>query len=415
VTSCWRGRKSRRGFRHHGGAQRTNGQGVAIVIKTGTYEELRSGVREVCERFSDDYWRRLDADRRYPEEFVRAMTEAGYLGALIPEEYGGMGLGISATTIILEEINRSGGNAQPAHAQVYTMGTLLRHGSEEQKREYLPKIASGELRLQAFGVTEPEAGTDTTSLRTTAVRDGDDFVINGRKIYISRVRHSDYMILLARTTPRDQVKRKSEGLSVFLFDLREAIGNGLTVKPRRVMINNETNELIFEDLRVPASALIGEEGKGFRYILDGMNAERILIAAECIGNGRWFIDRATARAKERVVFGRPIGQNQGIQFPIAKAYARVEAAGLMRFRAADLYERSEASGAEANMALMLAAEASWEAANAAMQTFGGYSYDAEYDVERKFRETRLFQVAPISTNLILSYIGEHVLGMPRSF
>jgi acyl-CoA dehydrogenase len=415
VTSCWRGRKSRRGFRHHGGAQRTNGQGGAIVIKTGTYEELRSGVREVCERFSDDYWRRLDADRRYPEEFVRAMTEAGYLGALIPEEYGGMGLGISATTIILEEINRSGGNAQPAHAQVYTMGTLLRHGSEEQKREYLPKIASGELRLQAFGVTEPEAGTDTTSLRTTAVRDGDDFVINGRKIYISRVRHSDYMILLARTTPRDQVKRKSEGLSVFLFDLREAIGNGLTVKPRRVMINNETNELIFEDLRVPASALIGEEGKGFRYILDGMNAERILIAAECIGNGRWFIDRATARAKERVVFGRPIGQNQGIQFPIAKAYARVEAAGLMRFRAADLYERSEASGAEANMALMLAAEASWEAANAAMQTFGGYSYDAEYDVERKFRETRLFQVAPISTNLILSYIGEHVLGMPRSF
>jgi acyl-CoA dehydrogenase len=326
-----------------------------------------------------------------------------------------MGLDLSAACAILEEVNRSGANAGPAHAQMYTMGTLLRHGSEEQKREYLPKIASGELRLQAFGVTEPEAGTDTTSLRTTAVRDGDDFVINGRKIYISRVRHSDYMILLARTTPRDQVKRKSEGLSVFLFDLREAIGNGLTVKPRRVMINNETNELIFEDLRVPASALIGEEGKGFRYILDGMNAERILIAAECIGNGRWFIDRATARAKERVVFGRPIGQNQGIQFPIAKAYARVEAAGLMRFRAADLYERSEASGAEANMALMLAAEASWEAANAAMQTFGGYSYDAEYDVERKFRETRLFQVAPISTNLILSYIGEHVLGMPRSF
>ena len=326
-----------------------------------------------------------------------------------------MGLGLAGTSVIVEEINRSGGNAQTAHAQVYTMGTLLRHGSEEQKREYLPKIASGELRLQAFGVTEPEAGTDTTSLRTTAVRDGDDFVINGRKIYISRVQHSDYMILLARTTPRDHVKRKSEGLSVFLFDLREAIGNGLTVKPRRVMINNETNELIFEDLRVPASALIGEEGKGFRYILDGMNAERILIAAECIGNGRWFIDRATARAKERVVFGRPIGQNQGIQFPIAKAYARVEAADLMRFRAADLYERSEASGAEANMALMLAAEASWEAANAAMQTFGGYSYDAEYDVERKFRETRLFQVAPISTNLILSYIGEHVLGMPRSF
>jgi acyl-CoA dehydrogenase len=385
------------------------------VIKTGAHEELRSGVRGVCDTFPDDYWRRLDAERRYPEEFVRAMTEAGYLGALIPEEYGGMGLGISATTVILEEINRSGGNAQPAHAQVYTMGTLLRHGSEEQKREYLPGIASGEIRLQAFGVTEPDAGTDTTSLGTTAVRRGDRYVINGRKIYISRVQHSDYMILLARTTPRDQVRRKSEGLSVFIFDLREAIANGLTVNPRRVMINNETNELVFEDLEIPASALIGEEGKGFRYILDGMNAERILISSECIGNGRWFIDKATERARERVVFGRPIGQNQGIQFPIAKAYARVEAADLMRFRAADLYERGEPSGAEANMALMLAAEASWEAANAAMQTFGGYSYDAEYDVERKFRETRLFQVAPISTNLILSYIGEHVLAMPRSF
>jgi len=385
------------------------------MIKTEPHEELRRGVREVCERFSNEYWRGLDAERRYPEEFVRAMTEAGYLGALIPEEYGGMGLGISATTVILEEINRSGGNAQPAHAQVYTMGTLLRHGSEEQKREYLPGIASGEIRLQAFGVTEPEAGTDTTSLGTTAVLRGDRYIINGRKIYISRVQHSDYMILLARTTPRNKVKRKSEGLSAFLFDLREAIGNGLTVKPRRVMINNETNELLFEDLEIPANALIGEEGKGFRYILDGMNAERILIAAECIGNGRWFIDRATERAKERVVFGRPIGQNQGIQFPIAKAYARVEAADLMRFRASDLYERGEASGAEANMALMLAAEASWEAANAAMQTFGGYGFDAEYDVERKFRETRLFQVAPISTNLILSYVGEHVLGLPRSF
>jgi len=326
-----------------------------------------------------------------------------------------MGLGISATTVILEEINRSGGNAQPAHAQVYTMGTLLRHGSEEQKREYLPGIASGEIRLQAFGVTEPDAGTDTTSLSTTAVQRGDRYVINGRKIYISRVQHSDYMILLARTTPRDQVKRKSEGLSVFLFDLREAIGNGLTVKPRRVMINNETNELLFEDLEIPASTLIGEEGMGFRYILDGMNAERILISAECIGNGRWFIDKATERAKERVVFGRPIGQNQGIQFPIAKAYARVEAADLMRFRAADLFERGEPSGAEANMALMLTAEAAWEAGNVVMQTYGGYGYDAEYDVERKFRETRLFQVAPISTNLILSYIAEHVLGLPRSF
>jgi acyl-CoA dehydrogenase len=377
--------------------------------------ELREGVRKVCERFPDSYWRGLDAAREYPEEFVGAMTVAGYLGALIPEEYGGMGLSLADTSVILEEINRSGGNAQPAHAQVYTMGTLLRHGSEEQKREYLPGIASGEIRLQAFGVTEPEAGTDTTSLKTTAVRDGDHYVINGRKIFISRVQHSDFMILLARTTPLEKVKRKSEGLSVFIFDLREAVGNGLTVKPRRVMINNETNELVFENLRVPASALIGEEGRGFRYILDGMNAERILIAAECVGNGRWFVDRATGRAREREVFGRPIGQNQGIQFPIARAHVRVEAADLMRFRAADLFERGEPCGAEANMALLLNAEAAWEAANVAVQTFGGYSFDAEYDVERKFRETRLFQVAPISTNLILSYIGEHVLGLPRSF
>jgi acyl-CoA dehydrogenase len=385
------------------------------VIKTGAYEDLRRGVREVCEDFPDEYWRGLDARREYPEGFVRAMTESGYLGALIPEEYGGMGLGLAETTVILEEINRSGGNAQPAHAQVYTMGTLLRHGSEEQKREYLPKIASGEIRLQAFGVTEPEAGTDTTSLGTTAVRKGDRYVVNGRKIYISRVGHSDMMILLARTTPREEVKRKSEGLSVFLFDLGEAVGNGLTVKPRRVMINNETNELLFEDLEIPASALIGEEGKGFRYILDGMNAERILIAAECVGNGRWFVDRATRRAKEREVFGRPIGQNQGIQFPIAKAHTRVESADLMRFRAAQLFEGGEPCGAEANMALMLCAEAAWEAGNVAMQTYGGYGYDAEYDVERKFRETRLFQVAPISTNLILSYVAEHVLGLPRSF
>jgi acyl-CoA dehydrogenase len=376
---------------------------------------LRRGVREACADFQDGYWRELDARREYPEAFIEAMTKSGYLGALIPEEYGGLGLTLTETTIILEEINRSGGNAQPAHAQVYVMGTMLRHGSEEQKREYLPKIASGELRLQAFGVTEPEAGTDTTQLRTTAVRDGDHYVVNGRKIYISRVRQSDLMVLLARTTPLDQVQRKSEGLSVFLIDLREAVGEGLTVKPRRVMINNETNELLFEDLRVPASSLIGEEGRGFRYILDGMNAERILIAAECIGNGRWFVDRATARAKERVVFGRPIGQNQGIQFPIARAHISVEAADLMRFRAAELFDRGEPCGAEANMALLLAADASWEAANAAMQTFGGYGYDAEYDVERKFRETRLFQVAPISTNLILSYVGEHVLGLPRSF
>ncbi len=381
------------------------------------HEELRRRVREVCAEFPDAYWRELDARREYPEEFVRAMSERRYLAALIPEEYGGLGMNLSQASVILEEINRSGGNAQPAHAQVYTMGTLLRHGSEEQKREYLPKIASGELRLQAFGVTEPEAGTDTTQLTTTATRspDGDHYLINGRKIYISRVQHSDFMILLARTTPLDEVKRKSEGLSVFIFDLREAIGNGLTVKPRRVMINNETNELVFEDLRIPAGALIGEEGRGFRYILDGMNAERILIAAECVGNGRWFVDRATVRAKERAVFGRPIGQNQGIQFPLARAHISVEAADLMRFRAAELFERGEPCGAEANMALLLTADAAWEAANAAMQTFGGYSYDAEYDVERKFRETRLFKVAPISTNLILSYVGEHVLGMPRSF
>jgi acyl-CoA dehydrogenase len=379
------------------------------------YEDLRRRVREVCVDFPDGYWRELDAKREYPEAFVRAMTESGYLGALIPREYGGLGLSMSETSIILEEINRSGGNAQPAHAQVYTMGTLLRHGSEEQKKGYLPKIASGELRLQAFGVTEPEAGTDTTRLRTTAVRDGDHYVVSGRKIYISRVQHSDYMILLARTTPLDRVKRKSEGLSVFIFDLREAMGDGLTVRPRRVMINNGTNELLFENLRVPASGLIGEVGKGFRYILDGMNAERILIAAECIGNGRWFVDRATRRATEREVFGRPIGENQGIQFPIARAYISVEAADLMRFRAAELFDMDKPCGAEANMALLLAANASWEAANAAMQTFGGYGFDAEYDVERKFRETRLYQVAPISTNLILSYVGEHVLGLPRSF
>ncbi len=385
------------------------------MTKTESHAELRQAVRKVCADFPDEYWQALDLERRYPEEFVRAMTKFGYLGALIPEEYGGLGVDLTQASVILEEINRSGGNAQPAHAQVYTMGTLLRHGSEEQKQEYLPGIASGELRLQAFGVTEPEAGTDTTQLTTTATRKGDHYVVNGRKIYISRVQHSDFMILLARTTPLDQVKRKSEGLSVFIFDLREAIGNGLTVNPRRVMLNNETNELVFEDLHIPASGLIGEEGKGFRYILDGMNAERILIAAECIGNGRWFVERATARAKERVVFGRPIGQNQGIQFPIAKAYARVEAADLMRFRAAELFETEESCGAEANMSLLLAAEASWEAANVAMQTFGGYGVDVEYGVERKFRETRLFQVAPISTNLILSYLAEHELGLPRSF
>ena len=379
------------------------------------HAELRAAVRAVCERFPDAYWRDLDARREYPEAFVAAMTEAGFLGALIPEEYGGMGLGLAETSVILEEINRSGGNAQPAHAQVYTMGTLLRHGSEEQKAEYLPRIASGELRLQAFGVTEPEAGTDTTSLRTTAVRRGDVYVVNGRKMFISRVQHSDSMVLLARTTPREQVARKSDGLSVFLVDLRAAIGNGLAVHPRRVMMNNVTNELVFENLELPADSLVGEEGQGFRYILDGMNAERILIAGECIGNGRWFVERACERAREREVFGRPIGANQGIQFPLARAHVAVEAADLMRFRAAQRFDAGEPCGAEANMALLLAADAAWDAANAAMQTFGGYAFDAEYDIERKFRETRLFQVAPISTNLILSYVGQHVLGLPRSF
>lgn len=387
------------------------------MIATQTYAELRQGVREVCARFPESYWRELDQRREYPEAFVEAMTEAGYLGALIPEEYGGLGMDLSKACVILEEINRSGGNAGPYHAQMYVMGTLLRHGSEAQKREYLPKIASGELRLQAFGVTEPEAGTDTTQLRTEARKstDGDEYVVNGRKMYISRVAHSDLMILLARTTPLEEVEKRSHGLSVFLVDLRELVGNGLTVKPRRVMMNNTTNELLFEDARIPASALIGEEGRGFRYIMDGMNAERILIAAECVGDGRWFVDKASERANEREVFGRKIGENQGVQFPIARAHVNVEAADLMRKKASGLFDKSEHCGAEANMSKLLAADASWEAANVAMQTFGGYGVDAEYDVERKFRETRLYQVAPISTNLILSYVAEHVLGLPRSF
>ena len=385
---------------------------MSAILKD-THEDLRQGVREVCARFPNDYWRDLDTSRRYPEEFVRALTEAGYLGALIPEEYGGMGLDLSAACAILEEVNRSGANAGPAHAQMYTMGTLLRHGSEEQKEAYLPKVATGELRLQAFGVTEPEAGTDTTSIRTTATREGDHYVVTGRKIYISRVEQSDLMILLARTTPIERVEKRSHGLSVFLVDLRDA--EGLTVKPRRVMMNNATNELVLEDLRVPAGNLIGEEGEGFRYILDGMNAERILIAAECIGDGRWFVEKATGRAGEREVFGRRIGENQGVQFPIARAYASVEAASLMVEKAAALFDRGEPCGAEANLAKLLAADASWEAANVAVQTFGGYGFDAGYDVERKFRETRLYQVAPISTNLILSYVAEHVLGLPRSF
>ena len=386
---------------------------VGPLVLTKEHEDLRRGVREVCSRFPNEYWRDLDAERRYPEEFVAAITEAGYLGALIPEEYGGMGLDLSAACAILEEVNLSGANAGPAHAQMYTMGTLLRHGSEEQKREYLPKIAGGDLRLQAFAVTEPEAGTDTTSIRTTAKREGDHYVVNGRKIYISRVEQSDLMILLARTTPVDEVEKRSRGLSVFLVDLREA--EGLSVRPRRVMMNNATNELAFQGLRLPAENLIGEEGDGFRYIIDGMNAERILIAAECVGDGRWFVEKATQRASGREVFGRRIGENQGVQFPIARAYANVEAASLMVEKAAALFDRGEPCGAEANLAKLLAADASWEAANAALQTFGGYGFDAEYGVERKFRETRLYQVAPISTNLILSYIAEHVLGLPRSF
>jgi acyl-CoA dehydrogenase len=386
---------------------------VGPPILTNEHEDLRRGVREVCSRFPNEYWRGLDAERRYPEEFVAAMTGAGYLGALIPQEYGGMGLDLSAACAILEEVNLSGANAGPAHAQMYTMGTLLRHGSEEQKREYLPKIAGGDLRLQAFAVTEPEAGTDTTSIRTTARLEDDHYVVNGRKIYISRVEQSDLMILLARTTPVDEVEKRSRGLSVFLVDLREA--EGLSVRPRRVMMNNATNELAFQGLRLPAENLIGEEGEGFRYIIDGMNAERILIAAECVGDGRWFVEKATQRASGREVFGRRIGENQGIQFPIARAYANVEAASLMVEKAASLFDRGEPCGAEANLAKLLAADASWEAANAALQTFGGYGFDAEYGIERKFRETRLYQVAPISTNLILSYIAEHVLGLPRSF
>ncbi len=379
------------------------------------HEDLRRAVREVCAGFPNEYWRALDEKREYPEAFVRAISESGHLGVLIPKEYGGMGLGLRAACAILEEINRSGANAGTAHAQMYTMGTLLRHGTEEQKAKYLPKIASGEVRLQAFGVTEPDAGTDTTRLTTSAVREGDRYVVNGRKIYISRVQHSDLMVLLARTSPLEEVEKRSRGLSVFLVDLREAVSDGLTVKPRRVMMNNETNELLFEDLRIPASSLVGEEGEGFRYIIDGMNAERILIAAECVGDGRWFVEKTTRRAREREVFGRPIGQNQGIQFPIARAHVHVEAADLMTKRAATLFDRGASCGAEANMAKLLAADASWEAANVAVQTFGGYGFDVEYDVERKFRETRLYQVAPISTNLILSYVAQHVLELPRSF
>jgi len=380
-----------------------------------SHQELRHAVRDLCNQFDGEYWRAIDEVRGYPEAFVKALTDAGWLGALIPEEYGGSGLGVTEASVILEEINRSGGNSGVCHAQMYTMGTVLRHGSEEQKRKYLPGIAAGTLRMQSFGVTEPGAGTDTTKLKTTAVRKGDRYVVNGQKVWISRVLFSDLMVLLARTTPIDQIKRKSEGLSVFIVDLREAVGKGLTVKPIRNMVNHQTNELFFDNLEIPAENLIGEEGRGFRYILDGMNAERILIAGECIGDGYWFVEKASSYAKERVVFDRPIGQNQGIQFPIAKAYINVRAADMMRFHAAALFDAGQPCGAEANMAKYLAAESSWEAGNACLQTHGGFGFAAEYDIERKFRETRLYQVAPISTNLILSYVGEHVLGMPRSF
>ena len=379
------------------------------------FQEFRVAVRDLCARFGSDYWQSVDERSDYPEAFVKAITDAGWLAALIPEEYGGGGLGVTEASVILEEINRSGANSGACHAQMYIMGTLLRHGSDEQKLRYLPDIAAGRLRLQSFAVTEPTTGTDTTKTRTTAVRKGDRYVVNGQKVWISRMQHSDLMLLLARTTPIAEVKKKTEGLSVFLVDLRGASQRGLTVRPIRNMVHHETNEVFFEDFEVPAENLVGEEGRGFRYILDGMNAERVLIAAECIGDGYWFIDRARTYAGERVVFDRPIGMNQGIQFPIARAYANVRAADLMRYEAARLFDAGKPAGAEANMAKLLAADASWEAGNVCLQTFGGFGFAAEYDVERKFRETRLYQVAPISTNLILSYIGEHVLGMPRSF
>jgi acyl-CoA dehydrogenase len=379
---------------------------------TEEQEKIRQNVQEICNQFPDEYWRELDRERRYPDELVEALTKAGWLGALIPEEYGGLGLGISEAAMILEEINYSGGNAGACHAQMYVMGTLLRHGSEEQKRTYLPKIASGEMRLQAFGVTEHEAGTDTSRIKTLAVRDGEHYVVNGHKNWTSRARHSDLVMLLVRTIPYEELEKKTDGMSVLLVDLSSP---GLEIRPSETMINYDTNQLFFRDVRVPAENLIGEEGKGFRYILNGMNAERILVASESIGDGRWFVDRASEYATERVVFGRPIGTNQSIQFPIARAYASVEAASMIRYKAASLFDHGEQCGAEANMAKLLAAEASWESANAAMQTFGGYGFRVDYGIERKFRESRLNMVAPVSNNLVLSYIGQHVLNMPRSY
>jgi alkylation response protein AidB-like acyl-CoA dehydrogenase len=395
--------------------------GIGAATKTYTravntdHAEIREAVARLCAKFPGEYWRTLDRTRSYPREFVAALSEAGFLGMLIPEEYGGGGLPLSAASAVLEEIHKSGCNGGACHAQMYTMGTLLRHGNVAQKREYLPKIASGELRLQAFGVTEPASGTDTTRIRTTAVRHGDRYVVNGQKVFISRAEHSDLMLLLVRTTPREEVPDRTDGLSVFLVDLRAAVGHGLTVRPLATMMNHASTELFFEDFEVPAANLIGEEGRGFKYILDSMNAERILIGAECIGDARWFVAKASRYASEREVFGRPIGQNQGVQFPIARAHVQTEAAALMVDKAAALFDAGEKCGAEANMAKLLASEASWVAAEACVQTFGGYGFAEEYDIERKFRETRLYQVAPISTNLILSYIGTHELGMPRSF
>jgi len=387
----------------------------APILPEDDIAAIRRSVKAICERFPGEYWRGKDRERAYPEEFVRALTEDGFLAVLIPDAYGGSGLGLRAAVAVLEEVHGNGCNAAACHAQMYTMGTLLNHGSEDQKARWFTDIAAGELRLQAFGVTEPTSGTDTLSLRTTAVREGDRYVVNGQKVWTSRAEHSDLMLLLARTTPKDQVTRRGEGLSVFVVDMRDALGKGLTIRPIRTMINHSTTEVFFENVSVPADNLIGEEGKGFRYILDGMNAERTLIAAECLGDATWFIEKAVAYAKERNVFGGPIGKNQGIQFPIARSYAETEAARLMVYRAAELFDAGEPCGPQANMAKLLAADAAWHAADMCMQTHGGFAFAEEYDIERKFRETRLYQIAPISTNLILSYIGEHILGMPRSY
>ena len=384
-------------------------------MQKNNFPELREGVRQVVTAFDSRYWQEVDEARAFPEKFVTALTEAGWLAGLIPEAYGGSGLSLTEASVVMEEINRAGGNSGACHGQMYVMGCIVRHGSDKQKQDLLPRIARGEIRMQSMAVTEPSTGSDTTKLKTTAVLKGDRYVINGQKVWTSRLQHSDYMLLLARTTPLAEVKKKSEGLSVFLVDLREAVGKSITVRPIRNMVNHETNEIFIDKLEVPVENRIGEEGKGLKYILDGLNAERILIAAECIGDGYWFTDRASAYASERVVFDRPIGQNQGIQFPIARAFVNVEAASLMRYRACEMFDAGINCGAEANMSKLLAADASWEAANVCLQTHGGFGFAAEYDIERKFRETRLYQVAPISTNMILSYVGEHVLGMPRSY